>query len=86
MYITHEKQYARTHFLVMVHGLWVMMSQCECGPIHSYEIIGPETELELPKKSISDLTSEIRKHLLDRVPHVLIPPSHQLTCVDGNKL
>jgi len=46
----------------------VIVDQCSCGSTHSYEILDREPSPELQRKSVSDLTDEIRKHLFLRVP------------------
>jgi len=64
----HHIKYSWTSFVIMVNGFWVIVDQCSCGSTHSYEILDREPSPELQRKSVSDLTDEIRKHLFLRVP------------------
>lgn len=86
MYESHSLKYERNYFAVKINGRWVAISKCDCGAIHSYLILEKEPNKKVSRLLITDLTDEIRNHLLSRVPALVIPPSRQLTSVDGNKL
>jgi hypothetical protein len=64
----HYMKYERAFFVVMVNGHWVEVEECACGSIHSYQVLNEEPGSKLPRKLISDLSDEIREHLVSKVP------------------
>ena len=63
----HTEKYDRAYFAVQINQRWVEISLCTCGSVHTYEILEKEPDSKLSRKDISELSEEIRNHLLERV-------------------